>query len=193
MARTGDNVPNGFRIGVLGSTKCHHAETQSSCVEIGAQLPTDAIVVTGGLPGPPRVVIESFSESARIVHLLPHLSFSPKRGMTIRAGWTMGQRRRQLADFCDIYICIEGGPGTRHETALIARRNAPILPVAKHGGHAKTLFASTARPAWASLLDWNTLGGNTSNAKEIAEAVRNLLVTFRNQLAIQNVKRWPPS
>ena len=150
IARASDNVPDGLRIGVLGSTKCHHPETQSSCLEIGTQLPPDAIIVTGGLPGIPRFVTESLSEQIKIVHLLPHLWFSPKRGMTIRTGWTMGHRRKRLAKYCDIYICIEGRPGTRHETTLITERNAPILPVAKHGGHAKKLFATTKRPAWAS-------------------------------------------
>ena len=95
----------------------------------------------------------------------------------------MRQRRQRLASFCDVYVCVEGGRGTQHETTMVRQRGAPIIPVAKYGGYAKMLFAELACPTWADPYVWNSLADSERNPETIGAAVVHLLGSLKNTRA----------
>ncbi|HEX7878930.1 MAG TPA: hypothetical protein VF720_05940 [Candidatus Eisenbacteria bacterium] len=160
-------LPAGPRVAVIGSTSFWHAESEATCVELGRRLAAlDGIVVlTGGVDGVGECVSRSFLDAlteegrdARVVHVLPHGSGAREFGRTLFAGSNMRDRREILGRVAEIYVAVEGGPGTEHEAMVASRRGAPVVPLGRTG-HALDLFGrreipNFARPKlWARLVD----------------------------------------
>ena len=98
-----------------------------------------------------------------------------KKGTTIRAGWTLAARRRALSRSCELFVCVEGGPGTAHETQLIIERGATVIPVGRSGGHANSLYGRLVRPDWADEVNWSHLGAVESTPKIIGDSIAQLV------------------
>lgn len=112
-------------LGLIGSTAFHHAQTYGACTKLGRYLAnTGYTVVTGGLSGIPKAIRDGYAPCEKIFHLLPYFWKKPSRGTTIRTGLTLYGRRMILAEVHDIYLCVEGGPGTAREVKLINSRGA---------------------------------------------------------------------
>lgn len=177
-----------IRLGILGSTQCHHPQTAEFCRHLGLHLRRfDLTLVTGGLTGAPRIVADVFDAADqtcnRVIHLLPYFTMKPRRGATIRCGWTMGERRRVLADYCQVYISIEGGPNTAHEVALIQRRGATVLPVGRFGGCSDQLYWQMKCPVWAERSLWEQLMDNRDDVRDTAAAAAKL-----TELALDSIR-----
>lgn len=172
-------LPARFRIGILGSTSFHDPRTKDACHEVGRALfAIDCVLVTGGLWGIPQEVSRGFAAVERTFHLLPYPWPRPARGTTIRTGWSMHRRRKILSQVCGLYVCVEGGPGTAHETRLICKRGAPIIPLGTFGGHSQDLHRQMDRPVWARKSSWNAVGNVGSRGDEVAAALSELVSDF---------------
>lgn len=144
------------------------------------------MLVTGGLPGPPQLVARAFAAnsefSGQVIHLLPRLNVAPKFGRTLRCGWTMKTRRKMLAQYCDCYVSLEGGSGTRHEIDMVRTRGAMLLPIGRFGGCSERLYRDMPCPAGLNEHQWRILGDPSATVSEVADAVsllfRRLMITF---------------
>src|SRR5262249_44356903 len=92
-------------------------------------------------------------------------------GETLFAGADMTERREVLARLSDLYLAVEGGPGTVHEAAVATARNAVVLPVGRSGGHAAELYSQMTRPSAVEESMWTVLGAAESKTEETARAV----------------------
>ncbi len=166
-------------LGVIGSTSCHHVNAPEACNRLGTWLATTSYsVVTGGLPGIPKAVCDGLAVSERIFHLLPFFWPRPAVGKTIRTGLTLYGRRVRLAEVCDIYLCIEGGPGTAHEARLVNARKLPLIPLGAFGGHAAREYRDMARPQWVQESDWHDIGDSDGGLHQSIGAAMRILQAF---------------
>ncbi|MDA8746054.1 hypothetical protein N9N28_15625 [Rubripirellula amarantea] len=178
-----------FRIEILGSTSFHDPRTKDACTAVGRALqPIDCVLITGGLWGIPQEVSRGFNANERVFHLLPYPWPRPSHGITIRTGWSMLRRRKILAQVCNLYVCVEGGPGTAHETRLIRERNAPIIPLGAFGGHSKELYLQLACPEWAKASSWNEIGNASLQAVDVVAAMVDLISDFLRVKTSRNVQ-----
>jgi uncharacterized protein (TIGR00725 family) len=180
-------MPDGPRVVVIGSTDFWHAESAGVCAEVGQVLATVAglVLVTGGVEGVGEAVGRSFFEAyrrrgqeARVYHVLPHDEEAWDYGETLFAGADMFERREVLARLSNLYLAIEGGPGTAHEAEVAAARGAVVLPVGRLGGHAAVLYGRMKCPAGLDELTWSELGKPGASAAETARAVLRAVQSF---------------
>jgi hypothetical protein len=82
----------------------------------------------------------------------------------------MAQRREVLARVAEIYIAVEGGPGTVHEAVVARARNAVVIPVGRSGGYAGGLYAEIERPPLIGEATWMALGAASAKPNEAADA-----------------------
>lgn len=170
---------HGPLLGVIGSTSCHHLKTADACRQLGKWLASSSYtVVTGGLPGVPKEVCSGLGSGERAFHLLPLFWRRPATGKTIRTGLTLYGRRVKLARVCDIYVCIEGGPGTAHESRLVHEQNLPLIPLAVFGGHALVEWQNMPRPNWVQEHDWTELGQSSDNFSVAISAMTKILQSY---------------
>src|SRR5262249_46785841 len=106
----------------------------------------------------------------RIYHVLPEGEPEWDYGETFFAGADMAERREVLARLAEVYLAIEGGPGTVHEARVAAARHAIVIPVGRSGGHAAELYAQMPRPAAVDETTWAMLGAREATAEQAAEA-----------------------
>jgi predicted Rossmann-fold nucleotide-binding protein len=123
--------PDGPRVAVIGSTDFWHDESERTCTEIGRLLATirSLLLITGGVEGIGEATGRSFYETRRklgneprIYHVLPEGEEGWDYGETFFVGADMAERREVLARLADLYVAIEGGPGTVHEVAVASGR-----------------------------------------------------------------------
>jgi predicted Rossmann-fold nucleotide-binding protein len=155
-------LPPGPRIGIIGSTSFWHADSQLTCEALGemlAGLPA-IVVLTGGVEGVGETVGRSIDAASarqgypsRVFHVLPRGESAWDYGQTFFAGNDMEERREVLGRLANIYIAIEGGPGTVHEAQVAHARFAPVIPIGRSGGFANGLYIEMSRPEFADEVE----------------------------------------
>ena len=175
-----EELPEGPRVAVIGSTSLWHRESQATCEAVGRRLASfkGLILLTGGVTGAGEAVGRSFfaARSARkghrgVFHILPIGSSNWDYGRTVLAGKNMQERREILGRLAECYVVIEGGPGTAHEASVALQNSACVIPVGRSGGYAAELYPQIPRPAFASESAWRDLARPDASADTVAEAV----------------------
>jgi hypothetical protein len=178
-----EQFPAGPRVAVLGSASLHHPDTESTCEEVGrllADIP-GIILLTGGVGGVGATVGKSYyrqrrstGKPDRVFHILPEGSRPPNYGRTFIAGDDMHDRREVLARLSYVYLVLEGGPGTAHETSVAGARDVILIPVGRSGGHAADLYESITCPACVAADDWRELGHELSEPRKVAKSLADV-------------------
>jgi uncharacterized protein (TIGR00725 family) len=178
-ARLGALFPSGPRVVVIGSTSFWHGESEATCTRIGRSLAAipGLVLITGGVEGVGETVGRGFCQARceagqvpLIYHVLPEGEEAWDYGETLFAGSNMSERREVLARLADVYLAVEGGPGTVHEAAVASGRGAIVLPVGRSGGHSAVLYSRRDRPAAVDERAWAVLGSPASTPEETARA-----------------------
>jgi hypothetical protein len=180
-------LPPGPRLSIIGSTNFWHADSQLTCTALGellAGLP-DIVVLTGGVKGVGESVGRSFNAAStglghpsRVFHVLPRGESTWDYGETLFAGDDMEQRREILGRLANIYIAIEGGPGTAHEARVAGARCALVIPVGRSGGFASGLYTEMSRPEFALESAWDRLGNAATTPVDAARATFEIANAF---------------
>jgi SLOG-like protein len=175
--------PIGPRLVVIGSTSFWHAESEATCTAIGYNLSTldRLVLVTGGVEGVGEALGRSFWASCGgasdrcVIHILPRGYRKWDYGETLFAGSDMWERREILGRLADVYLAIEGGPGTEHEASVVLKRSAIVIPVGRSGGHSADLYARVPRPSFVGERMWQALADTSLSVTGVAEAVTGLV------------------
>ncbi len=176
--------PRGPRIVVIGSTDFWHKESESTCANIGrlAAAITGLVLITGGVEGVGEATRRSFyqarcgsGQEPRVYHVLPTGEEAWDYGETLFAGSDMAERREVLARLAEVYVAVEGGPGTVHEAAVAASRNAVVIPVGRSGGHSAALYSQMELPSFIDDKTWRVLGSLASTPEEAARSVLSVV------------------
>ena len=113
-----------------------------------------------------------------IYHLLP-IGYSPiDYGATIFCGRNMVERREVLGRVAELYLVIEGGPGTEYEAEVALSKGATVVPVGRSGGYSRILYDDMPIPHGLSAEDWTTLGADGVSLNELARAVESIMSVF---------------
>jgi predicted Rossmann-fold nucleotide-binding protein len=166
-------LPAGPRVVVIGSTSFHHQDSFKFCELIAAELAQrpDLVAVTGGVAGVGQVFAVTFaatralaSHPEKLFHLLPRFMGACRTGVTLQAGADFFDRREILGRLGDVYLMIEGGPGTEHEAQTAAAHGFAVIPLARTEGASAPYYKQlTARRAHESS-DWALLADEASAA-----------------------------
>lgn len=180
-------ISPGPRLVVIGSTSFWGPDSARICDAIAENLAEleDLVAVTGGMDGVGLSFGRAFSEARKalakpekLYHLLP-AGFGPcDSGVTIDAGYDFFERREVLGRLGQIYLMIEGGPGTEHEAQVAVSKGFPIIPVARTGGHAGSIYHSVPIPPGIRAEDWRILSDAEAPHEDLIEAVRRIVETF---------------
>lgn len=182
-------LPAGPRLAIIGSTSFWHPESEATCGILGGVLADfdRLLLLTGGVEGVGATVGRSFHAAVtgkldrqRVFHLLPRCYQPVDYGETLFAGDDLAERREVLGRLADLYVIIEGGPGTVHEASVALTRSALLIPVGRSGGHAADLHKLIARPSFASERIWRILASAEASPAQVADAVAE---TVRSHLA----------
>jgi hypothetical protein len=177
--RLGALFPKGPRLVVIGSTDFWHDDSERTCAHLGRLLASihDLVLITGGVEGIGEGVGRSFfrarcaaEQEPRVYHVLPEGEETWDYGETFFAGSDMVERREILGRLAEVYLAIEGGPGTVHEAVVAAARKALVIPVGRSGGHAAVLYSQMTRPPAIDDKAWTALGASGSTPEETAAA-----------------------
>jgi hypothetical protein len=180
----GARIPAGPRLGIIGSTALWHPESEATCIALGVALAglDGVLLLTGGVEGIGETVGRSFhaartqhSHDSCVFHVLPRGSRQWDYGETLFAGSNMSERREILGRLADVYVEIEGGPGTAHEASVALARPVPVIPVGRSGGHAGELYLRMTRPSFAAEEAWQTLGGTDKSQEVVAQALTDII------------------
>jgi len=186
-------LPAGPRLAIIGSTSFWHVESEDTCTLLGRSLAavSGLVLVTGGVAGVGKAVGRCFWDARRsrklepdVFHVLPRGFPIWDYGNTIFAGSDMGERREVLGRLADIYVVIEGGPGTSHEASIALTRAADLIPVGRSGGHSAILYPQIPRPVFASEQAWLTLDSTDASPKQVADAITDIVeacLSFKTQ------------
>ena len=107
----------------------------------------------------------------RVFHVLPKGEEAWDYGQTLFAGSDMSERREILARLSQLFLVIEGGPGTRHEVEVASSKKAVIIPAGRSGGQAAELYARSFRPPMIDQSVWSLLGAKKATPEETASAM----------------------
>ena len=177
-------LPAGPRLGIIGSASFWHPESEAICSALGCLLgDLDGLVLlTGGVEGVGEAVGRSFfraragsGDHRGVFHVLPRGYSRWDYGETMFAGSHFGERREVLGRLADIYVAIEGGPGTAHEASVALARSVLVIPVGRSGGYSGELYSQMVRPPSASEEAWRALGRAHTSRGQIAVAVTNIV------------------
>jgi uncharacterized protein (TIGR00725 family) len=182
-ARVSAMLPAGPRLAVIGSTHCHHQDTESICGAVGRALAgfEHLILLTGGVSGVGEWVGKSFYAARTgdghrgVFHILPNGHSKWDYGETLIGGDNMQERRQILGRLAERYLAIEGGPGTAHEAGIALARPVLVIPVGISGGYSGELFPQLVRPEFIAAEFWRTLGDPARKPEQIAEAVTEIV------------------
>ncbi|CAK9109530.1 Uncharacterized protein SCF082_LOCUS50900, partial [Durusdinium trenchii] len=179
--------PNG-RICILGGTEMHNPETkplvQAVAERLARQLPSDAVVLTGGMAGIQEQMVKSlslhgFQKVVNLVHMGHERSYGI--GEDLCAGLDVTERKKVFGAVGDVYLCLEGGPGVAEEAAAAFARGARIIPLMALGGAGSGEFHfpldALETPHWSSSKDWAALTAPLPGHREdMADAVVRLVL-----------------
>lgn len=179
-----DQLPQGLRLGIIGSTAFNGQDSQAICIAVGTQLAAlhDLVLITGGVTGVGETIGRAFVDARRncpeqptAYHLLPH-GFRPwDYGVTLFVGTNMPERRETLARLASVYLVIEGGGGTAHEAQIAQAQGAIIIPVGRTGGCAKDIYEQFKCPSAQVQADWQSLDDHAVSVDQVAAAVRQIV------------------
>ena len=180
-------LPPGPRVAVIGSTSFWHEESKATCIAVGRSLADldDVILVTGGVAGAGEVVGRSFwaaregrGRNRNVYHVLPRGCSGWDYGVTLFAGSHMSERREILGRLAEVYVAIEGGPGTAHEASVALARSVVMIPVGRSGGHSADLYSRVPRPPFVSEPIWRTLASSEASPTRVAAAVVDVVRAY---------------
>ena len=184
-AQVAVQLPVGPRVTIIGSSSFWRRESEATCNALGPLLASlkSLVLLTGGVGGVGEAVGRSFyaarPESGGhrgVFHILPRGGDRWDYGETLFAGSHMGERREILGRLSDIYVAVEGGPGTAHEASVALSRSALVVPIGRSGGYAGELYPQLA----AEVVDgsreaWRMLASDEATPGLVAEAVRKIV------------------
>jgi len=186
-----EQLPGGPRICLLGGATSREPHTKAVVEAIAARLapilPSNAVVLTGGLPGiqetmATTLALHGFTRVVNLVHL-GHIS--GYAGEDLVAGMDAAERRQVLGRVGDVYICIEGGPGVAEEAQIAHARGAVVLPLPCSGGASAGAFGfpqkALERPRFASPEDWAALKDPQRAAEATVDILRGALKEMRQR------------
>ena len=183
-------LPRTPRLVVIGSSSFLHPDSERTCVAVGRNLANicSLAVITGGRTGVGETVGRSVHRSRlnndqepQVYHLLP-IGFSPlDYGKTLFCGRHMIERREVLGRVANLYLAIEGGPGTEYEATVALSKGATVIPVGRSGGYSGNLYGTMAVPRGLCARDWRTLGVDGVGQDELAEAVKTIVSAFLSE------------
>ncbi len=139
-ARLAPALPPGWRLVMVGSTSFWGEDSPDLCRQIAVRLAGigELIAITGGMTGVGETFALSFAGERRrlglpehLYHLLPRGFGACESGLTLCAGIDYEERREVLGRLGQVYVVVEGGPGTEHELSVARRRGAAVIPVAR--------------------------------------------------------------
>ncbi len=173
-------LPAGPRVIVIGSTDFWHQESEATCDEAGRLLATipGLALLTGGVEGVGEAAGRSFfnarlkcQQAPLVYHVLPRGEEAWDYGETFWAGDDMTERREVLGRLSELFLAIEGGPGTEHEVAVASERGAKVIPVGRSGGQAGILYAKMSCPSGMDGATWAALGDGKASPIGTAQAI----------------------
>ena len=126
------------------------------------------------------------SRKSRLFHLAPRgyrpdddLDYPLLHGETVRMGGDLAERRAIFARVCDVYIVVEGGPGSTDEAEKALKNGAIVIPIRRCGGAAGGMFnfplSKCKKPESISDADWTALSNDTQSPREVAAAVARMV------------------
>ncbi len=187
-------ISPGPRLVVIGSTKFWGQDSARICEAIAQDLAAidELVAVTGGVAGVGQTFGQAFSAARKAMskpenmyHLLPRGIGPCDSGITIGAGDDFFERREILGRLGQIYLMIEGGPGTQHEAEVAVSKGFPVIPAARTGGHAGEFFRYGEMPPGIQPEDWRTLAQTTAPIRNLVGSVRKIV------RSILNVRSFP--
>ncbi|MBI1325624.1 hypothetical protein GC170_20870 [bacterium] len=177
-------ISPGPRLVVIGSTKFWGADSGRICEAIAMDLASmdDLVAVTGGMDGVGLTFGQYFAATRiksakpeKLFHLLPRGSGPCESGVTIGAGFDFQDRREVLGRIGQIYLMIEGGPGTEHEAEVAVLKGFPVIPVARTGGHAGAFHRPEPPSPGIPEEHWRTLADAGAPIEIVVESVRSIV------------------
>lgn len=184
LERVISQIVAGPRLAVIGSTQFWDAGSPALCEAIARELAAieQLVALTGGMDGVGQTFAEAYEAARRsnglpvnLYHLLPRGSARQDSGTTLIAGGDFHERREILGLAAQIYLVIEGGPGTEHEAAVAVSRGVAMIPVGRSGGHARELHAALKAPCESATNDWELLASSEATCDAVAAAVARLV------------------
>lgn len=178
------SIAAGPRFVVIGSTSFWGNDSHELCEMIAEELALiePLVAITGGMDGVGITFGKSFSIarshasfSENLFHLLPYRSRPCNCGKTLEAGVDFDERREILCRVGQVYLVIEGGPGTEHEASVASTLKILVIPLGRTGGYAGDMYSKLACPNWASNSDWELLGSANASHQEVVHGVRRLV------------------
>jgi hypothetical protein len=186
-AVVGSRIPKGFRVAILGSASFRQERSVRICTSVGELLAnlSGLVLITGDVAGAGETVGRAFARGcrnlgwpAKIIHVLPRGCARWDYGATLFAGDEMGERREILGRLAELYVIVEGGPGTEHEARVAAANGSVLVPVGRSGGHAGALFPLLVRPTLAEEHTWRTLSDCEATPPKIAASVLEIVDAY---------------
>jgi hypothetical protein len=180
-------LPAGFRLAVIGGTSFWHPQSQTTCAELGCLLARldGLVLVTGGVGGAGEAIGRSFHAArerdrggTNVFHVLPHGCTRWDYGETLFAGRDMRERREILGRLADVFVAIEGGPGTAHEASVALARSAVVIPIGRSGGASGDLYPRLARPAFAPESAWRDLANADAPPEQVARSAVAIVTAY---------------
>jgi len=190
-AEVARRLPVGPRLAVIGSTLFWHPQSEETCILLGRSLAglDGLVLLTGGVKGVGEAVGRSFWAACReresaphVFHILPRGCWMLDYGETLFAGSDMGERREILGRLAEVYVAIEGGPGTAQEASAALARSVVVIPVGRSGGHSAVLYERIPRPSFTGDLTWRILGIADVSPTQVAGAVIDVVRAYLKQL-----------
>ena len=180
-------LPAGARLGIIGGTSFWHPQSQAMCVELGRLLARfkGLVLLTGGVEGVGETVGRSLYAARKpddggpnVFHILPKGFARWDYGDTLFAGKDMRERREILGRLADVYVAIEGGPGTAHEAAVALDRSAVVIPIGRSGGASGDLYPRLARPHFARDPAWRDLADVDASPEHVARSTIDIVSAY---------------
>lgn len=184
LQRVASQLAAGPRLAVIGSTEFWDADSPALCEAIARELAAiePLVVLTGGMNGVGQTFAEAYEAArlasglpANLYHLLPHGTLLQMSGTTLGAGNDFHERREILGLAAQIYLVIEGGPGTEHEAAVATAYDAALIPVGRSGGAAGDMYPLLKPPPEVMHDDWLLLGDRNVQCMVTAAAVGRIV------------------
>lgn len=182
--RIRDVISPGPRLAVVGSGSFWGDDSEDICISIAGTLAqiTTLQLITGGMNGVGLTFAREFAKSRSLAglpentyHLLPDGFENADCGLIIQAGNNLHDRREIIGRTGDIFLVIEGGPGTEHEVSVALARNVPIIPIGRTGGYAREFFESNSPPTWADQLIWSKLNDDDEPVTALSFLVKSII------------------
>ncbi|MEO1428965.1 MAG: macro domain-containing protein [Cyanobacteria bacterium J06632_19] len=165
------------KLAVIGSTSFWGDTSEAICKAAGRYLAKidNLVMLTGGVSGIPEAASRSFLTN-RVFHIQPLGSLPWDYGHNLYGGIDYRERREILARMANVYLLIEGGPGSEHEARRALQMGAVVIPVGRTGGFAEQLYAEIECPDCIPVELWEKLGRREKNPQEVGIAIAQIVL-----------------